>query len=203
MVETLWLVGAYLFGSVPFGVLVARAHSINIQEVGSGNIGATNIYRSLGFFWAAAVGLLDAFKVGAIVLAARLVGETETMQAAIGVAGTLGHMFSIFLRFKGGKAVSVYGGILWAISPWVALTLLFTWLPILLLVRMVSLINLLTLLILIGVLWAVEGEVFGWFALIETLLIFWAHRSNLVRLWRGEEKKIQVKASSKKIEEKS
>ena len=115
---------AYLLGSVPTGYLVARARGIDIRSVGSGNIGATNVFRILGKRAGAFVLLADALKgaLAVLLLPRWLGGEAadERMQAALvaGVCAVLGHNFTCWLRFKGGKGIATSAGVLAAWAPW-------------------------------------------------------------------------------------
>ncbi|GFO69354.1 glycerol-3-phosphate acyltransferase [Geomonas limicola] len=117
MKEILLLIFSYLLGSVPTGLLLARACGVNIRETGSGNIGATNVYRSAG----RKVGLLtlagDCLKGVIPVLVARQVGLPEAWVAAIGLAAFLGHVYTVFLGFKGGKGVATALGVFLAAAP--------------------------------------------------------------------------------------
>jgi glycerol-3-phosphate acyltransferase PlsY len=120
---TAWLLcaGAYLLGSIPFGVLVARAKRIDLRKVGSGNIGATNVARALGKGWAIAVLVADAVKG---FLPVWLAGRLQLPPAAIALAGLsaiVGHMFTLFLRGRGGKGVATSLGVALALSPVAAL----------------------------------------------------------------------------------
>jgi len=113
---------AYLSAAVPYGVIVARARGIDLRKVGSGNIGATNAARALGKKLGALVLLLDVLKGLGPVLAARLLlpqtGPGALWLAGAMVAGVAGHMFSIFLRLRGGKGVATGLGVILVASPW-------------------------------------------------------------------------------------
>ena len=117
MKETLILICSYLLGSVPTGLLLARAFGVNIRESGSGNIGATNVYRTMG----RKVGILtlvgDCLKGLIPVLVAKWLGLPDLWIAAIGLAAFLGHVYTIFLGFKGGKGVATALGVFLGTSP--------------------------------------------------------------------------------------
>jgi acyl phosphate:glycerol-3-phosphate acyltransferase len=120
--RALLLALAYLSGSVPYGLLVSRARGIDIREVGSGNIGATNVARGLGKAWALLVLLLDAAKGALPVLAARhLLGGGPLLVGLAALGAVLGHVFPLFLRFRGGKGVATSLGVFVAASPLSAL----------------------------------------------------------------------------------
>src|SRR5262249_52987819 len=125
-VMTAWLpwvliAAAYVMGSIPFGVVVARARGIDLRKVGSGNIGATNVARALGRWWAVAVLLADAAKGFVPVFIGRRLGLPARMVALAALAAIIGHMFTIFLRGRGGKGVATSLGVGLAISPLAAL----------------------------------------------------------------------------------
>src|SRR5690348_13901607 len=116
---------AYLAGSIPFGVLFARARGIDLRVVGSGNIGATNAARALGKKTGILVFLCDAAKGLVPVLLARRIApsvpEGEWLVAAVGAAAFLGHLYPVWLRLRGGKGVATAFGVFLALSPWIAL----------------------------------------------------------------------------------
>src|SRR5262249_41045323 len=115
MERVLWVVAAYLAGSIPFGVLFARARGVDLRQVGSGNIGATNASRALGKKIGALVFLCDAAKGTAPVLLARWrlgeSGQASWWVAGVGAAAFVGHLASPWLRFRGGKGVATAFGV--------------------------------------------------------------------------------------------
>lgn len=206
------LLGGYLFGSIPFGLVLARMGGYgDIRKIGSGNIGATNVLRTGNKPLALATLLLDAGK-GAIAvwltlwllpLALGVEGSVILSAAAIGGLGAIiGHCYPIWLGFKGGKGVATAMGML-LIAPWwpVGIAAGLTWLVSAALFRISSLSALIS--IAAAPLYALLlGEVF----LIPTtialgLLIFWRHRENIDRLRRGEEPKIGKKKKTEEPEE--
>jgi glycerol-3-phosphate acyltransferase PlsY len=120
MSDVTWLVvvGAYLLGSIPTGVILARAKGIDLTTVGSGNIGATNAARALGRGLGALVLLGDAGKGFGAAIAARLVLADERWIGFAGLAAVLGHVFPVWLRFRGGKGVATTLGVVLALVPW-------------------------------------------------------------------------------------
>jgi glycerol-3-phosphate acyltransferase PlsY len=115
VIFVLW--AAYLAGSIPFGLLVTRAHGIDIRAVGSGNIGATNVARALGKPWAILVLALDAAKgYGPVILAQRVVGDPYVVAGA-GLAAIVGHVLPVWLKFRGGKGVATGLGVFLALAP--------------------------------------------------------------------------------------
>jgi len=126
----LLLIFAYLLGSVPFGLLIARAHGIDLRTVGSGNIGATNVSRALGTKWAYVCFLLDVLKGLLPMLLARrlgIIGDQPGTQELflwllVGCAAICGHIFPLYLKFKGGKGVATSLGVVLGVWPYFTLT---------------------------------------------------------------------------------
>lgn len=193
------MVGAYVVGSLPFGVWIARAKGVNILEVGSGNIGATNVARALGKGPGAAVFALDVLK-GAVPAGIGLWASSGNSLFAtiIGLAAILGHTASPFLRFRGGKGVATGLGMLLASVPLVAVSGLGVFVVAFGVWRMVSLASILAALslLLFGVLWATPTAVL----VIHTVLVAYVvyrHRANIRRILEGTEPKF---APKKKLE---
>ncbi|GLV47040.1 glycerol-3-phosphate acyltransferase [Thermus sp. LT1-2-5] len=194
--DWLWvLLLAYLFGSIPAGVLVARTYGVDIRKVGSGNIGATNVLRALGPGPALVVAFFDVFKGGIAVLLARWVGIEGPLLGGVALAAVLGHNYSVFLGFRGGKGVATSFGTLLFLDPVLALWTLPIGLSVMLLTRYVSAgsmtggVAALVLSLALGrPLWEV-----GTVALMA-LLIFFTHRENLKRLQAGTERRLGERA---------
>ena len=191
---------AYLFGSIPFGLLLTRAAGLgDIRAVGSGNIGATNVLRTGNKGLAAATLVLDAGKAAIAVLVARTllndpnipVGGVAALPLYLAaIAAFLGHCFPVWLNFKGGKGVAVMIGALLALSWPVALIFCAVWLLIALTRKMSSLAALTA---------AATAPIFAYVVVDEWLaaavsvlaiLVFFQHRSNIARLLAGTEPKI-------------
>jgi glycerol-3-phosphate acyltransferase PlsY len=197
-------VGSYLFGSIPFGYLIARARGVNIFEHGSGNIGATNVGRVLGKRFGLLAFLLDFMKGSVPVLIATwLSGRIETglpgdsLGVIAGLAAFLGHLFPIYLRFRGGKGVATGAGIVAVLVPWPALAALLTWALVVFLTRYVSLGSLCAVVVLclvqVGMDQWIAKEtrpILTLFCLIAAALVFVRHRSNITRLAKGIENRI-------------
>ncbi|MEE4209855.1 MAG: glycerol-3-phosphate 1-O-acyltransferase PlsY [Parvularcula sp.] len=188
-------VGAYLLGSVPFGLVLTRMAGLgDIRQIGSGNIGATNVLRTGRKDLAAATLLLDSGKGAIAVMIARLLTESDPRYAALaGAAAFLGHCFPIFLRFKGGKGVATYLGTILAFWPLGLLFAAAIWLSTAFLTRYSSLAALVTA---IGMPFVfLGGGRFYLFlgVLFMSGLIFYRHRANIARLRQGTEPKIGKK----------
>ena len=184
-----WLLG-YLLGSIPFGLLLTQmAGKGDVREVGSGNIGATNVLRAGGKGLAAATLLLDALKGTAAVLLARaLLGPGIEMFAATGAM--LGHLYPVWLRFKGGKGVATFLGVLIPLLPVAALIYALVWLGLLLIVR-ISAVAGMTAAVSAPISAAVLGPDYLFPMLLGfALLVVWKHRVNIARLKAGTEPRI-------------
>jgi len=196
-----FVVCAYLLGSISFAVLMSMAFGLaDPRTYGSGNPGATNVLRS-GKKAAAALTLLGDAAKGwvAVVLAMRFASQDEQgvlLVAAVALAVFLGHLFPIFLRFKGGKGVATALGVLLALSGWLGLATLATWLLVALVFRLSSLSALVAaagapiyaLLLGLPHEWVLASGVMS-------LLLFWRHKSNIRNLLAGKESKIGSKKS--------
>ena len=209
MVENiLYIVAAYLIGSVPFGYIAGRLNGIDLREHGSRNIGATNAVRVLGKGWGIPVFVMDFLKGFAPLLYMKyhLGGDiTEFSPAAMGwflgvmFALILGHTFTCFLKFKGGKGVATTGGCLFALSPWVGGAALLSWIVSMIFTRYVSFSSIMAgvgMIVAAGIeLWGEEKTysvadymVLGLLAIILVLVTV-KHRANIGRILNGTEPK--------------
>ncbi|WP_321365195.1 glycerol-3-phosphate 1-O-acyltransferase PlsY [uncultured Celeribacter sp.] len=184
---------AYLLGSIPFGIVMARLFGLgNLRQIGSGNIGATNVLRT-GNKVAAFLTLLGDSGKGAlaVILARALLGEQ--LAGIAGLFAMLGHLYPVFLRFKGGKGVATFLGTLLALSLPVGLLACGTWLLVAVITRYSSLSALIAALlapIYTAFFYHLHGALL---VLILTGLIFYKHRDNIARLKAGTETKIGQK----------
>lgn len=129
MTAALWLAGAYVAGAIPTSLLVARAFGhVDLRTFGSGNLGATNLYRAMGWRAAVPVGLFDVAK-GAVpvLLAQRWGGGGASWPLIVGLMAVAGHVFSPFVGFRGGKGVATAGGVFLVLAPWSLLAALALW----------------------------------------------------------------------------
>ena len=181
----------YLIGGIPVGVLVARAHGVNLFEVGSGNIGATNVVRALGFRWGLLVWLGDVGKGLVAVLIARAVSTAEGVWAAMAVAAVLGHCFSPYLGLRGGRGIATSLGVLLATDWRIGLCAFGVWIVVVLVKRIVSLGSLAAALSLVPLSQVFHDTVpILLMTSCLTCIGFIRHKENLERLFRGEEKPI-------------
>ena len=188
---------AYLCGSVPFGLLLTRAAGLgDIRNIGSGNIGATNVLRTGNRWLAAATLVLDAAKAALPILVARYYwGENAAMLAAI--FAFLGHCFPVWLNFKGGKGVAVMIGSLLALSWPVGLIFCAVWLVIAFAQKMSSLAALTAATTAPIFAFVVVSEWLAGAVAVMALLLFFQHRANIARLMAGTEPKIGSEKTAK------
>ena len=184
-------VGAYLLGSVPFGLVITRALGLgDLRQIGSGNIGATNVLRTGNKGAALATLLLDAGKGGiAVVIARALTGADDAAQLS-GFAAFFGHLYPIWLGFKGGKGVATFLGTLLALAWPIGLAACATWLATAFLSRISSLSALVAAATVPLWMWALGfGPMIGLGAVLA-LMVIWRHSANISRILAGTEPKI-------------
>lgn len=189
----LWALAGYLLGSVPFGIVVSRLFGLgDLRQLGSGNIGATNVLRTGNKTAAALTLILDSGKGAATVLIVRALAAEDAVQLAA-VAAFLGHCFPIWLRFKGGKGVATFLGILLAYALPLGAAACATWLVMAVVLRISSL-SALTAALLSPVWAALLGlpEAVAMTLALATL-IFARHRANIERIVAGTEPRIGKK----------
>lgn len=184
----------YLLGSIPFGLVLTRlAGTQDIRSIGSGSIGATNVLRTGRKSLAAGTLLLDALKgTAAVLIAFHIAGQDAAMLAGFGAF--LGHLFPVWLKFKGGKGVAVYIGILLGLLPAAALVFCLLWLATAFTTRYSSLSALVAAFVTPLFLWWFSDPKLASLAVVLTLLLFYAHRENIKRLQAGKESRIGEKA---------
>jgi len=189
----LWAVIGYILGSIPFGMVLAKLMNLgNLREIGSGNIGATNVLRTGNKLAALGTLVLDGGKGAVAVLIARALAGEDTAQLA-GLMAFLGHCYPVWLGFKGGKGVATFLGLMLALAFPVGLLCCLAWLVTAGILRISSL----------SAIVAAASSTF-WVAFfgpgaiillsaVLTLLVFWRHRENIARLRAGTEPKIGQK----------
>lgn len=189
---------AYLFGSIPFGLIAGfRAKGLDLRDHGSRNIGATNVFRVVGKKWGIAVLLLDALKGYVACMLPAFFGQPFAIpfQLLLGVSAILGHSFPVWLKFKGGKGVATSLGVFLAIA-WIPTLITFgLWVLCFSITHIISISSLLAALIFpIVIVWRYAGTSDLKFllpiSLVLAVFIFYTHRGNIQRLRQGTEKKL-------------
>ncbi|QCI28928.1 glycerol-3-phosphate 1-O-acyltransferase PlsY [Caminibacter pacificus] len=201
MSNIIWYIIAYLVGGIPFGYLIAKyAAGINIKEHGSGNIGATNVLRVLkqkdpkkAKKLAALTLFLDAFKGAAVVLAAKFAGVCDATLWTLAVLAVIGHCFSPFLKFEGGKGVATTAGVLLVLVPKAVLVALVVWYLMAKYVRISSLSSLTAIIVGIASTYilypnlSIQSHAPLW---IIAFIVIYKHKENIYRLVTGQEKRV-------------
>jgi glycerol-3-phosphate acyltransferase PlsY len=183
---------AYLLGSVPFGYLAAKLHKIDIKKVGSGGTGATNVSRALGTKWAVIVALLDVLKAALPVYLAFNYLTIEWQIALVSLIPVLGHIFPVWLKFKGGKGIATFVPALIAfggLKEFIILILI--WAIMLKITKIMSLNNLILGFYIPFMFWfhfhSITYFILG---IVFFLIILWSHRENVKRLYNEKELKL-------------
>ena len=189
MLDILWICLTYVIGSIPFGLVFGKTFcNIDPRTAGSGNVGATNVARLCGKPWGAATLLCDLLKGAIPVFVIMQFSSSELAYTLTALAAILGHLYSCFLGFKGGKAVATSIGVLIPLAFWqllvaVAICLFLIWRSGFVSLGSLSLVAAMPLLLILTGKFSVLP-----LSLIILALVFWSHRENIRRLARGEEK---------------
>ncbi|UCD25559.1 MAG: glycerol-3-phosphate 1-O-acyltransferase PlsY [Gemmatimonadota bacterium] len=187
----LWVIASYLMGAVPTSYLAARIFAgINLREHGSKNLGATNVYRVLGWKYAIPVGVFDVAK-GAVPVAlfSPLAGPEPWIPVLLGVAAVVGHVYSVFVKFRGGKGVATAAGAVLAMAPAALGVSAVVWIGVLAATGYVSLASMLGAIAFPIAVWFTNPDdsyVFGVGLLLAAFIVV-THRSNIQRLLSGQE----------------
>ena len=198
-VPTAALIGclvAYLAGSFPTAYLVGKANGVDLRRVGSGNLGATNVLRTLGWKWGALVYVVDFLKgylpVALLPLAGGDTADAMPWRIAFGILAILGHVKPVFLLGRGGgKGVATASGVFVALAPYAALFAILAFAVVVAITRYVSLGSLVGAVVLaVTLLVRQPGDIVTWLGLVIAAFVFWTHRENIGRLRRGEERRI-------------
>jgi acyl phosphate:glycerol-3-phosphate acyltransferase len=197
--SALALLAGYILGSLPFALWISRARGVDILKVGSGNPGMTNVWRTLGWKPALPVAALDTAKGAAAAWAGLTLTASPLWSLLAGIAAVLGHSFSFWIGFKGGKSVLTAFGVFLFLSPLASLGAFLVWVVVMSLFRYVSLASILAALVLplLVFLETSAGHAVSpvfWAALPVCAFIVIRHRANIGRLARGQEPKFRGKA---------
>lgn len=193
MNQVLVVVIAYLLGSVPFAYIAGRLHGVDLRTVGSGNLGATNVFRTLGRTAGVVVMVLDIAKGAAAVLIAQWLVGGAWWPVAAGALAILGHVFPVWTGFTGGKGVAVGAGALIGLVPLASATLIVLWVLIVLITRYVSVASIACALAAAPLAW-VFGAPWSYVGFISVagLFVVIKHRENIQRLLAGTENRISL-----------
>lgn len=187
----LWIAGAYVVGSVPFGYLIGRLRGVDVRTVGSKNIGATNVYRTVGKGWGLLAFLCDFLKGLLPTLAACRWGGGGNLPVYVGLACVVGHTLTIFMRFRGGKGVATAFGMMIALAPWPTLAAFGVFVVTVWLSHYISLGSILAAVTLGALVWFVPClPLLRWVATAIAVFVVVKHRTNIARLLKGCENKI-------------
>jgi glycerol-3-phosphate acyltransferase PlsY len=195
----LLVLGGYMLGSVPTGLLVGRAYGVDVRRVGSGNIGTANVMRAAGK-WAAVFTMLGDMLKGLVpVVLAWLLIEDEWTIAAVALAAMVGHCWSVFLGFKGGKGVATGAGTSIGLAPLVGLGLFAFWWLVVLVSRYTSL-GAISVMVLSPVAFLLSGQPLPYvlYTVAGGVLVLWRHRENARALLKGTERRIGDKDAKKR-----
>jgi glycerol-3-phosphate acyltransferase PlsY len=196
-----WLIASYLLGAVPTSYLAARLfRGIDLREHGSRNLGATNLYRVLGWRYAVPVGLLDAAKglVPVLVFAPR-VSSSELFALICGLVAVVGHVFSVFVGFKGGKGVATAAGVMLGLTPVALGVAVVVWAALVYLTGYVSVGSIAAAAIFPLAVYLLEPPdqpAMLWLDIAVAAAIVWFHRGNIQRLFKGTENRFGRHAAS-------
>ncbi len=193
----LLVVGAYLLGSVPTGLLAVKKYAgIDVRQVGSGNIGAMNVTRVAGLGIGAVTMLADALKAFIPVVVASHLGYLTWQVAIVGLAAVVGHDYSIYLRFNGGKGVASSFGMIFGLSPYAGFAALAVWALTALVFRYASVASMVAVMSMPLWLWAFgQDPAYVGAAVLLFFLTTYQHRSNIRRLRHGKEPHIGEKVT--------
>lgn len=196
------VLGSYLLGAIPTSYLVAkRVRGIDLRTVGSGSLGATNLYRVLGWKFAVPVGIFDALKGATpVAILGPLAGLDTTGALLLGIVAVFGHVFSVFVKFNGGKGVATSAGVVLGLAPGAFGVTLAIWGAILTISGYVSLASITAALVLPAAIWLIQPSrrnTVLWFSGLA-LVVVWLHRSNIKRLINGTEHRFRTRAIASK-----
>jgi glycerol-3-phosphate acyltransferase PlsY len=189
------VIAAYLMGSIPFAQLLSRRRGIDLRRVGSGNVGASNVLRTVGVRVAVLAMMLDAVKGTVAVLVAERMGSGVTLPVAAGLASVIGHVYPVWLRFRGGKGVATAAGVFAVLNPGALGIAAMVFVAAVGLTRFISVGSMVGALTLAG--WALASDaptVVGVGAGVAALVVILGHRANLARLVAGTERRVGQRA---------
>jgi acyl phosphate:glycerol-3-phosphate acyltransferase len=191
MADLLAVLAAYLMGSIPFAQLLSKRRGIDLRRVGSGNVGASNVLRTLGVRPAVLAMMLDAVKGTVAVLIAQRLTTGVAAPVAAGLASMIGHVYPVWLRFRGGKGVATAAGAFAVLTPVALVVAVGAFLLTVVLTRFISVGSMVAALTLAA--WAIASDapsIVGIGAAIGAALVLIGHRANVLRLVAGTERRV-------------
>jgi glycerol-3-phosphate acyltransferase PlsY len=189
---------AYILGGIPFGLLIGKLKGIDIRKYGSGNIGATNVSRIMGFLPGVIVLILDASKAALAVFLMKWIGyDSPTLLIMTGVVAVTGHTWSIFLKFKGGRGVASAFGVLLVVAPLVAITAVGVWALVVAITRYISVGSLIAASwVPLAMFLLCSSKIYALGAFMLFMVITYRHIPNIKRLLSGTENRLGERASN-------
>ena len=200
--------GAYLIGAIPTGYLAGRLNGVDIRKLGSGNIGATNVYRCVGKFWGILTFVFDFGKgyLPAALFPALIQDWIKNVSIAhlallFGCLAIIGHNWPVWLKFRGGKGIATGAGVLLGVAPLAMLIGIMSWLLVFILTRYVSLASMLAALVIAGSAWWFYSQdiVIAGVLSIMAGIVIWRHQANIKRLLNGTENRFKGRDQRSKI----
>jgi len=200
MTIVILIIIAYLFCAIPFGLLVAKSQGVDIRSQGSGNIGATNVFRVVGKGWGILTLVLDALKGFIPAFFFPMLGKLDSEWGVLfGLAAIIGHSFPVYLKFKGGKGVATSTGMLLGVAPLAVGVGILVWIACMVIWRYVSLASIAAAATIAVAVWIVEdkGLIINIALTILGVMVIWLHRANIKRLLNGTENRMGKKKGDK------
>ncbi len=197
--DFLIVLAAYLVGSIPFSYIFPALKGVDVRKVGSGNVGGTNAIRAAGPAVGALSMLADASKALVVVLIVRAIGAGEMWACVAGMAAVLGHDYPLYLRFHGGKGVACTLGFIFAFVPLYGAEFVGIWLLITAVTQYVSVASMSALVLITAQSFVWGNREFAFSLLILTSVSIYRHRSNVVRLIKGRENKMNIIGSIREL----
>ncbi len=188
---SLFFIGTYFISSISFALIAGKLRHINLREVGSGNLGATNVYRALGIKYAVLVFVLDAAKGFLPTFMAMYLFENYVIHVAVGLVAILGHSLSIYVKFKGGKGVATGLGVVMALNPLVATILAFGGIGSIWITRYVAPVSIVCSIVAPILFYIFQSPIeYTLFICLIAGVIVIRHKDNIIRLIQGKENKL-------------
>ncbi|HOO73838.1 MAG: glycerol-3-phosphate 1-O-acyltransferase PlsY [Thermotogae bacterium] len=192
MLLIVWILIAYFLGSIPFSYIIPKINGIDVRKIGSGNVGGTNVLRSLGAKIGILCMVLDLLKAFLpVVISYSLYGKESWIPYLVGIFAVVGHDYPVWLKFKGGKGVASTVGTYFGFNYVAALVFYFVWFPIILITKYISLGSLMGLLV-CALMSFITNYRAGVVGLILFFMSLYKHRENIKRLFSGTENKTDI-----------